>query len=50
MPEMVASYIRYCAEQATTRGPLCTSPEEEEMRVQEVYEIRVVDMFSMSFF
>ncbi|KAJ7742389.1 hypothetical protein B0H14DRAFT_2637652 [Mycena olivaceomarginata] len=48
MPEMVASYIRYCAEQATAGGPLCTSPEEEEMRVQEVYEIRVVDMFETS--
>ncbi|KAJ7821992.1 hypothetical protein B0H14DRAFT_3471049 [Mycena olivaceomarginata] len=45
MPEMVTSYVRYCAEQATAGGPLCTSPDEEEMRVQEVYEIRVVDMF-----
>jgi hypothetical protein len=50
MPEMVTSYVRYCTEQATAGGPLCTSPDEEEMRVQEVYEIRVVDMFGMSFF
>ncbi|KAJ7858710.1 hypothetical protein B0H14DRAFT_3085063 [Mycena olivaceomarginata] len=40
MPEMVTSYVHYCAEQATAGGPLCTSPDEEEMRVQEVYEIR----------
>jgi hypothetical protein len=46
---MVNSYIRYCAEQATAGGPLCTSPDEEDLTVQEVYEIRVVDMFGTSF-
>jgi hypothetical protein len=50
MPEMVTSYVRYCAEKGTAGGPLCTSPDKEEMRVQEVYKIWVVDIFGMSFF
>ncbi|KAJ7799715.1 hypothetical protein B0H14DRAFT_3491386 [Mycena olivaceomarginata] len=45
VPDMVSSYIRYCTEQATVGGPLCAPRDEEETPVQEVYEIRVVDMF-----
>ncbi|KAJ7697754.1 hypothetical protein B0H14DRAFT_3529204 [Mycena olivaceomarginata] len=48
MPDMVNSYIRYCAEQATVGGPLCTPQDHENATVQEVFEIRVVDMFETS--
>ncbi|KAJ7838114.1 hypothetical protein B0H14DRAFT_3459726 [Mycena olivaceomarginata] len=45
MPDMVNSYICYCTEQATAGGPLCTLLNEEDLTVQEVYEIQVVDIF-----
>ncbi|KAJ7719537.1 hypothetical protein B0H14DRAFT_3629086 [Mycena olivaceomarginata] len=45
MPDMVNSYICYCTEQATAGGPLCMLLNEEDLTVQEVYEIQVVDIF-----
>jgi hypothetical protein len=40
MPDMVSAYIRMCAEQE-----MPSRPRSENARVDEVYEIQVVDMF-----
>ncbi|KAJ7693723.1 hypothetical protein B0H14DRAFT_2651331 [Mycena olivaceomarginata] len=40
MPDMVASYIRYCAEQAVAGGPLCTLQDEEDTAAQEICGIQ----------
>ncbi|KAJ7840481.1 hypothetical protein B0H14DRAFT_2587381 [Mycena olivaceomarginata] len=43
MPDMVSAYIRMCAEQE-----MPSRPRSENARVDEVYEIQVVDMFQTS--
>ncbi|KAJ7859641.1 hypothetical protein B0H14DRAFT_2577071 [Mycena olivaceomarginata] len=43
MPDMVSAYIRMCAEQEVP-----SRPRSENARVDEVYEIQVVDMFQTS--
>jgi hypothetical protein len=44
MPEMVAAYIRYCAEEEMPTRPRET-PQPGPPAAEEVYEITVVDMF-----
>ncbi|KAJ7885831.1 hypothetical protein B0H13DRAFT_1889454 [Mycena leptocephala] len=47
MPEMVTTYIRYCAEQEMPARPRDT-PQPGPPTAEEVYEITVVDMFDTS--
>ncbi|KAJ7795486.1 hypothetical protein B0H14DRAFT_2620904 [Mycena olivaceomarginata] len=47
MPEMVAAYIRYCAEQEMPARPR-DAPQPGPPTLEEVYKITVVDMFDTS--